>query len=113
MDKITRSKTQEAQRVAVQVAENTAQVAREVASQASATAASVAKIAEETSKSILIFGNDLKYIQNDISEIKTKLDQKYVTKEEFDPVKKIVYGLVSLILIAVVGALIALVVVHK
>jgi hypothetical protein len=39
-----------------------------------------------------------------------KVSKHYVSKEEFDPIKKIVYGLVSLILIAVVGALLALVI---
>lgn len=32
-----------------------------------------------------------------------------VSKEEFEPVKKIIYGLVGLILVAVVGALISLI----
>jgi ABC-type phosphate transport system permease subunit len=52
----------------------------------------------------------IKYIQRDIAEINLKLDDKYVTKDQFEPVKNVVYGLVALILIAVVGALIALVI---
>ena len=39
-----------------------------------------------------------------------KVSSNYVSKEEFEPIKKIVYGLVGLILVAVVGALMALVV---
>lgn len=54
----------------------------------------------------------LKYIQRDIAEINKKLDDKYVTKDQFDPVKNIVYGLVAIILIAVAGALVALVVLN-
>lgn len=53
---------------------------------------------------------DIGYIRVDIDEIKALVKDTYVTKEEFDPVKKIVYGLVSAILLAVVVALIALVV---
>ena len=34
----------------------------------------------------------------------------YVTKSEFEPVQRIVYGLVGLVLVAVFGALVALVV---
>lgn len=54
----------------------------------------------------------IKYIQRDIAEINTKLDDKYVTKDQFDPVRNIVYGLVAVILLAVVGALIALVIIN-
>lgn len=36
---------------------------------------------------------------------------KMVTQKEFEPVKRIVYGAVGLILVAVIGALIALVVI--
>ena len=53
---------------------------------------------------------DIEYIKADVAEIKTKMEANYVTREEFDPVKKIVYGLVSIILVAVVGALITLVI---
>lgn len=54
----------------------------------------------------------IKYIQRDIAEINVKLDDKYVTKDQFDPVKNIVYGLVALILVAVVGALVALIIIN-
>ena len=55
----------------------------------------------------------LAVIQNDVTYIKEKLnaiDSRVVSKDEFEPIKKIVYGLVGLILVAVVGALMALVV---
>ena len=62
-------------------------------------------------------GTKIALIQQDISYMKDKLDsvdQKvsthYVSREEFEPIKKIVYGMVGLILVAVVGALISLVV---
>ena len=51
------------------------------------------------------------YIRRDISEIKLKLDKDYVTSQEFEPIKKIVYGVVSLILFSVIGALVALVII--
>ena len=52
----------------------------------------------------------LDYIQRDVADIKKRLDDNYVTTQEFEPVKKIVYGLVALILVAVVGAIVALVI---
>lgn len=48
-----------------------------------------------------------------IEEINKKLDDKFVTKEAFDPVRKIVYGVVALMLTAVVTALLALVIMNK
>lgn len=51
----------------------------------------------------------LGYIQRDVTDINSKLDKSYVTKEEFAPVKTLVYGMVGLVLTAVAGALITLV----
>lgn len=59
---------------------------------------------EETSVSV-----KLDYIQRDISEIKDRLEKDYVTRQELDPIKKIVYGLVGLILTSVFGALMFLI----
>lgn len=53
---------------------------------------------------------DIKYIQRDVTEIKIKMESNYVTREEFDPIKKGFYGLVSAVLLAFVGAVIALVI---
>ena len=60
---------------------------------------------------IAVMAESVSTIKQDVTEIKTKLESHYVTKEEFDPIKKIVYGVVSLILVSVVGALLALVVI--
>lgn len=46
----------------------------------------------------------------DIAELKGIVRADFISRHEFDPIKKIVYGMVSLILTAVVVALIALVV---
>lgn len=55
-------------------------------------------------------GKDVEQIKKDITEIKLLVTQNYVRREEFNPVQKIVYGLVSVILMAVLGAMIALVI---
>lgn len=49
-------------------------------------------------------------VQKDITEIKELVKEQYVLKSEFDPVRKIVYGLVSVILVGVIGALMTLVI---
>jgi hypothetical protein len=54
---------------------------------------------------------DIQYIKEKVTGIEVKLERDYITKEEFDPIKKVVYGLVGLILTGVVGALIGLVIV--
>lgn len=59
---------------------------------------------------LAVIKNDLTYIKEKLNSVDQKVSTHYVSKEEFEPIKKIVYGLVSLILIAVVGALVALVV---
>lgn len=59
---------------------------------------------------LAVIQNDLTYIKEKMNAIDTKVSNNYVSKEEFEPIKKIVYGVVSLILVAVVGALVALVV---
>jgi len=46
------------------------------------------------------------YIRRDIADIK----DNYVTRMEFSPVKKIVFGVVGLILVGVMSGLIALVI---
>lgn len=49
-------------------------------------------------------------IEKDITEIKDTLKANYVTQDQFAPVKNVVYGMVTLILVAVVGAIVTLVV---
>lgn len=49
------------------------------------------------------------YIENDLKEVKEMLSSGYVTKQEFEPVKRIVYGVVSLILVGAIGAILALI----
>lgn len=72
-------------------------------------AKSVASIAASAAASAVV-ALDIKYIKEEITEIKNKLDDQYVTQTEFRPVRTIVYGMVSLMLTGVVVALIALVI---
>jgi hypothetical protein len=62
---------------------------------------------------IHVIETKLDYIQTDIKEIKKRLNENYVTNAEFEPVKKIVYGLVTIVLTSVSIALIALIITNK
>ena len=53
---------------------------------------------------------DINEIKGDVRQIRSDNENHYVTKEEFEPVRRIVYGMVTIILVAVLGAIIALVV---
>lgn len=55
------------------------------------------------------------HISSKMDGLENKLDstltsRNFITRAEFEPVKKVVFGMVSLILVAVVGAIVALVV---
>ena len=52
----------------------------------------------------------LRDIYNSIQDFRDEVRETYVTKNEFLPVKSITYGLVTLIMVAVIGALVASVV---
>jgi len=58
---------------------------------------------------LAVMETNIEHIQKDIAEIKRMLANNYITKAEFDPVRRIVYGGVSLVLVAVFTAIIALV----
>ncbi len=45
---------------------------------------------------LAIIATDIHYIQTDVAEIKRLQQVNYVTKEEFYPIKKVVYGLVGI-----------------
>ena len=64
---------------------------------------------KDNNESIALFAQTLDYIKQDIKEIKDKLDNKYVTKEEFSTVKTIAYSLVSVVCLAALGSVMALI----
>jgi F0F1-type ATP synthase gamma subunit len=83
-----------------------AKIAKDVATNAATVAQAVVDKAEKTAEKVLLFAQTMEYIQKDIAEIKEKLDNKYVTKEEFNTVKIIVYGMISIIVIGVLAAIV-------
>jgi hypothetical protein len=67
----------------------------------------MSNLSDETK--LAVMQTDLTYIKEKLNAVDTKVSSNYVSKEEFEPIRKIVYGVVSLILVAVVGAVVALV----
>ena len=65
---------------------------------------------ERRAISFEVIDTKLNFIMQSVKDIKQDLEKNYVTRMEFDPVKKIIYGLVGIILLAVVGAMVTLVV---
>jgi hypothetical protein len=59
---------------------------------------------------IAVMTNDITYIRKSIDNIKERLEDDFVTKTEFNPVRMIVYSLVGLILMAAIGAILRLVI---
>lgn len=60
---------------------------------------------------LAVMANDLGYVRKAVDDVKDQLTGNYVTNDQFTPVRNLVYGLVSLILVAVIGALMGLVIV--
>ena len=58
---------------------------------------------------LAVIANDIGYIKEAIQTINDRLDKNYITQAEFEPVKRIVYGIMFLIVTGIVGALLAMV----
>lgn len=63
---------------------------------------------------LAVIANDIIYIKEKLKTIDDKIEGDFISREEFsakfDPIQRIVYGLVSLVLISVFGALIGVVI---
>jgi hypothetical protein len=56
-----------------------------------------------------ILYDEIQKLRSEFSDRFDKLDCNYITHKEFDPVRNVVYGAVSLILLTALGALIKLI----
>lgn len=60
---------------------------------------------------LAVLATNIDHIKNDISDIKEQFkdfDKKYVSEEEFDPVKKAVYGMIGVMLTSILVTIIAI-----
>ena len=53
---------------------------------------------------IAVIKNDVSYIRDDVSAIKAVLQTNYVTKDQFQPVKKIAYGAITFLVAIIITA---------
>lgn len=70
----------------------------------------IQKFMQETSNNDVSVSKDIEYIKAQVDDLKVMVSDHYITRVEFEPIKKVVYGVVSLILTAVLGALVGLVI---
>lgn len=62
-----------------------------------------------TDVNIAVIQSNLVDIKEDVHDIKTKLESEYITKAEFEPVKRIVYGVIGILGVATLGAIFKLI----
>jgi len=59
---------------------------------------------------LAIVSSDVKYLVKQVDEINVLLKNHYVTQDQFEPIKRIIYGMVAVILLAFLGAIAALII---
>lgn len=90
----------------------TAKAAELAAANATIAAEKAALLVKDVAVANAVVSSNISYIQKDIAEIKSDFkDMKgqYVTLDRFEPIQRLVYGLVTLMLVAIVGAILKLV----
>lgn len=65
------------------------------------------RLDKATNNDLVVYKIDELKVQ--FGELERKIDNNFVTKTEFDPIKRLVYGTVALMLTSVLGAIVALV----
>ena len=66
-------------------------------------------MSEEHQVELAVMANKIDHIESNVRDIKEALQEKYVTQDQFEPIKRIVYGMVAIVLTGVIGAIIGLV----
>lgn len=62
---------------------------------------------------LLLIRQDVKGLKEDVDDLRATLDTKYVTQDQFWPVKTIVYAGAGIVLVTFLGALAALVIINR
>lgn len=78
----------------------------------SATIVDKEDVAPEVEVTLARIGHELDFMKHKLNDAEYRTSQ-YISAEEIEPIKKIVYGLTTMILLAVVGALLSLVLTTK
>lgn len=56
---------------------------------------------------VALLAQDVEYIKSEVDKISAKLDTSFVTKQEFQPVKQITFGMISIVVVSVFGAIVS------
>lgn len=67
-------------------------------------------LASRLERNNAVVSTELGYIKAQLDKLSQVVGDGYVTKAEFEPIKKVVYGMVALMLTSVVGGLLALII---
>lgn len=62
--------------------------------------------------SVGLLRQEITQMTKEMARMQQAMKHDFVTRQEFDPIQKIIYGLIGLILVTVMGALLALVVIR-
>lgn len=89
--------------------DNAASKAETLVESGAQTARVLLKESSEQVTNIRLIANDLQYMRKDISEIKEKLENNYVTKAEFVPIQRFVFSIIGILGIATVTAILKLI----
>ncbi|MGI1661393.1 hypothetical protein ACRDNQ_04045 [Palleronia sp. KMU-117] len=81
----------------------------ELANQIKSLERSLDRFIRESERSDVQMRADINYIKERVTELKVLVTDHYVPRIEFEPVKKLVYGVVTLALTGVIGSLMALI----
>lgn len=63
---------------------------------------------EDTQFALLV--KDVSYIRDQVNKIESKLEGQYLTKEEFEPYKRVMWLVLTLLITSVVAATMALII---
>lgn len=67
-------------------------------------------MAQSDETKLAVLDAKLDYISKKVDTIESNQHSNYVSKEEFEPIKKLVYGVVTLVGTVVIGGLLSLIV---
>lgn len=103
------SQTIQAIITAADAAKKAAEVAAEAVRIAAQVATEASRVASLSSIESAKVSENITFIKSELSDIKVKLDSKYVTIDSFTPVRNIAYGLMAVMGVATVGAILKLI----
>lgn len=74
------------------------------------------QISKKLAESVSLLAKDVSYMKDSIRDINNKLDKldgRYVTVDQFWPVKTIVYGGAGIVLTSVMGAILTVIIISR